>query len=99
LTVNRLSLRGKKTYDTYMEKTAPVPLNIDLKPSNRPKTPGHYLCCRVEYSSQPFLVRLDPDMTMVGGGCVMPVTRCEASALWSDELTVSLTIAGSSNAV
>ncbi len=25
LTVNRLSLRGKRTYDTYMEKTLPIP--------------------------------------------------------------------------
>ena len=73
-----------------MEKATPV--NITLKPRNRPTVPGHYLCCRVEYSDQPFLVRLDPDGTMVGGGSVMPVTRCESSALWSDELTVSRTL-------
>jgi hypothetical protein len=67
-------------------------MDIQLKKRNRPTQPGHYLCCRVEYSNQPFLVRLDPDMTMVGGGCVMHITRCESSALWSDQLTVSFTI-------
>lgn len=73
-----------------MNENDPVPLttNLTLKPRNRPTAPGHYLCCRVEYSNQPFLVRLDPDFTMVGGGCMMHLSRCESSALWSDELTI-----------
>jgi hypothetical protein len=60
-----------------------------LKRRNRPATPGYYLCCRPDYSSQPFLVRLDPDFTMVGGGSVMPLSHCEKSALWSDEIAIT----------
>ena len=64
-------------------------MNMTLKSRNTPTAPGYYLCCRVEYSNQPFLVRLDPDFTMVGGGVVMHLSRCESSALWSDELTIT----------
>ena len=66
-------------------------MSITLKPRNQPRQPGYYLCHQVGYPhTKPELIRVDPgdSLWMVGGGSVMPLSRCEHSALWSDRIEI-----------
>jgi hypothetical protein len=64
-------------------------MTIALKQNNRPKEPGYYIMHRPDcIHAKPELTRVDSDSYIVFGISLIPLSRLEKSALWSDRLDI-----------